>query len=152
MPPARLEIRLRCSVGTYVRSLARDWAPPWVPSPTWMRCGGRLPVPSPWPTLTLATIEETAARGDIAAMLLPTGARLGLPVLRLDAETATRVGHGQQVALDSEPSGTTGDGQAWSAGSLAAAQNHDGEFLGVMRCLHRQDEGRWVWKAEKWLA
>ncbi|MEZ4583819.1 MAG: hypothetical protein R3A10_19650 [Caldilineaceae bacterium] len=52
MPPARLEIRLRCSVGTYVRSLARDWAPPWVPSPTWMRCGGRLPVPSPWPTLT----------------------------------------------------------------------------------------------------
>ena len=153
MPPARLEIRLRCSAGTYVRSLARDLGPALgtVAHLDALRREAAGPF-----TLAdahaLAAIEETAARGEIAAMLLPTGARLGLPVLRLDPATATRIGHGQQVALDAVPNSSMSDDPAWSEGGLAAAHDDGGDFLGVMRCLHRQDEGRWVWKAEKWLA
>ena len=142
-----------CSAGTYVRSLARDLGPALgtVAHLDALRREAAGPF-----TLAdahaLAAIEETAARGEIAAILLPTGARLGLPVLRLDPATATRIGHGQQVALDAVPSGSMSDDQAWSEGGLAAAHDDGGDFLGVMRCLHRQDEGRWVWKAEKWLA
>ncbi|MEZ4555277.1 MAG: tRNA pseudouridine(55) synthase TruB [Caldilineaceae bacterium] len=52
MPPARLEIRLRCSAGTYVRSLARDLGTALGTVAHLDALRRRLPVPSPWPTLT----------------------------------------------------------------------------------------------------
>lgn len=148
-PPDRLDIWLRGSAGTYVRSLARDLgtALGTVAHLDALRREAAGPF-----TLadahTLAAVEEAAVAGKLPDLMLPVGARLGLPELRLDAESARRLGFGQQVVLDA----AAADGTAWQDDLLAKACDPGGTFLGVVRCLRRHEGQSWLWKAEKWLA
>lgn len=148
-PPDRLSIRVRCSAGTYIRSLAYD-------------LGQALGTQAHLAALrremagsftldhahTLDTIQAAAEQDALASLLLPTGAGLALPVLLIDNGMQRRLGYGQQVSistalLDGPP---TPDG-------LAQALTTAGSLAGIVRTLGPADEpDSLIWKAEKWLA
>ena len=142
-PPDRVTLEIECSAGTYIRSLARD-------------LGQALGVGAYLQTLrrtrigaftldaahTLAEIEEASQAGRLSELLLPVGAHLPLPDHVLDADQIARLGYGQSVTL-------IGDA-CEPERLLAAARDHDGRLIGVMRRLGAGEDG-WLWKAEKWL-
>ncbi len=95
-----LRLKVECGSGTYIRSLARDIGQA-------LRCGGHVETlrrlwvdPFREPAMrTLEQLAQTASQGQGAldALLLPVEAGLaGYPVLQLDADTARRLGQGQQ--------------------------------------------------------
>jgi tRNA pseudouridine55 synthase len=98
--PPRVRIEVRCSPGTYVRSLAADLG-------ARLGCGAflaslRRTRSGPFGIEAAATVEqlELAARqGGIEARLIPPVNVLGLPVVRLAAADERRVHHGAAVTL-----------------------------------------------------
>jgi tRNA pseudouridine55 synthase len=150
-PPDRLALRIRCSAGTYIRSLAHDigQALGTVAHLAMLRreVAGAFTLDHAHP---LPAVEQAAAAGRLAELLLPPGAGLHLPVLLVETEAARRLGHGQQVAvpaalLDGPP----------PPGGLAQALDAGGALLGIVRWLGPADQtGKpesFLWKAEKWL-
>lgn len=95
----RVEFRVRCSKGTYIRTLAHDWGQA-------LGCGAHLEAlrrtASGWFTveqaLLLAQAEATARRGGLAERLIPPAKALDWPEAVLEAEAAERVGHGQALS------------------------------------------------------
>ncbi len=148
-PPDRLALRVRCSAGTYIRSLAYDLGQA-LGTPAHLAAlrrevAGLFTLDHAHP---LAAIQAAAERSELAALLLPPGAGLALPVLLVDNEMQRRLGHGQLVTvptalLDSPP----------PADTLAQALNAAGELAGIVRVQGPAEEAdSLIWKAEKWLA
>ncbi len=149
-PGRRLCLRVVCSAGAYIRSLAHDIG---------LALGAyahltllRREVAGAFSLADAHTLEEAAAAaeaGRFAALLRPPGDGLDLPALRLDADTLARFGYGQVVALPSSadlPGGCSG-------GQLVQALNQEGDFTGIVRCLGaaETEQAGCLWKAEKWL-
>jgi tRNA pseudouridine55 synthase len=123
-PPA-LSFTVRCSKGTYVRTLVEDIAIALgtVGHVTALR---RLAVEpfSAEPMHSLESLEEAAAQGGTAALdalLLPMDrALVGWPGVTVSVEQADRLSHGQSV--DADP--------AWPAG-LVKLYASGGQFFGI---------------------
>ena len=105
--PPSLTFRVRCSKGTYVRTLAEDMART-MGSCAHLRALRRLEV-EPFEVtgmITLERLEASAGEGRIEACLLPPDAGLShWPVVRLDEARAVRFGHGNPVEGVAEPEG-----------------------------------------------
>jgi len=140
--PDRLILRVHCSAGTYIRSLAHDLGE------RLGTCGylsllrrertGAFAVEDALPLLTL----EAAQGDELADYLLPLGAGLTLPTVVVDAASAIRLGYGQQVPLPTTESA-----------ALVTALTEDGRCLGILRAVAPLHHGvGCLWKAEKWLA
>ncbi|MEZ4676357.1 MAG: hypothetical protein R2932_19205 [Caldilineaceae bacterium] len=151
--PARIALRVVCSAGTYIRSLAHDLGQAlgtcahlsrlrreWV---------GQFALTS---SMTLATIEATATAGQLVSVLQPSGVGLDMPEVPLLDEFAHRLGHGQKVYLSAQT--TPALGSIAAPYLLAKAVDFTGNFLGVIRCIEQSaySQDRSLWKAEKWLA
>jgi tRNA pseudouridine55 synthase len=151
--PDRVTVRVTCSAGTYIRSLAYDLGQ------ALGSCAHlsllrreRVGAFTLEDALTLAKIETTATADQLAAALLPTGTALGLPEIQLDEELVARLGHGQKVLLPAAACQSIEPHER--APILAKAMDRTGNFLGIVRCLEwRHDVAAYsLWKAEKWLA
>ena len=143
--PARLTVRVDCSAGAYIRSLARDLGAALGTA----ACLGMLRREAIGSfTLaqahTLEAIEERCHTGALGDWLLPPGTGLPLPAHTLNEEELRRMGHGQIVLLAAGAC----DGESM----LAAAYDEQGQFAGIIHRLDAaQDGDSWAWKAEKWL-
>ncbi|MCL4861968.1 MAG: tRNA pseudouridine(55) synthase TruB [Caldilineaceae bacterium] len=154
--PDRLSLRIRCSAGAYVRSLAHDLgkALGTVAHLSALRREAAGPF-----TLDqahdLTEIESAARQGAMAPLMLPPGAGLALPRLTITPEMARRLGHGQWIP---HPEGGTqatqrADGADPGAeDGIAQAYHTDGSFAGIVRVMQTQPGGEFVIKAEKWFA
>jgi tRNA pseudouridine55 synthase len=147
-PPESVILRVHCSAGAYIRSLAHDLG----------RALGthahlhRLRRESAG-VFTLAeahsvsTIEAASAQGRFAELLLPPGAGLALPVVQLDAVAIQRLGYGQKVVLATNAAASATDEPA---GRLAQAVDEENTFLGILQWVGQAASGGDLWKAEKW--
>lgn len=141
-PPDQISLQIRCSSGTYIRSLAHELghALGTVAHLCFLR---RLEV-GPFSVVnasTLAAIEAAASTEGLSALLLVTGSGLGMPRLTLNDDERVRLGQGQWIYRQGYVSST----------DIAAAYDLQGRFLGVVRAHTTEGKGT-VWKAEKWLA
>lgn len=127
-PDATLDVR--CSAGTYIRSLAHDLG-------QMLEAGAHLAAlrrtaVGPW------RVEQAVSLADLEAgeaPVLPMEAALpDWPRVELNEDEARRVWHGNVVPL-----GTNG------AGPLARAYNPAGTFFAVLRA----EPGQGVWRADK---
>lgn len=145
-PPDQISLQIRCSAGTYIRSLAHELghALGTVAHLCFLR---RLEV-GPFSVVnasTLAAIEAAASTERLSALLLGPGSGLGMPRLTLNDDERVRLGQGQWVYRQGSIPSTD------MAADMAAAYDLQGRFLGVVRALTADGKGT-VWKAEKWLA
>jgi tRNA pseudouridine55 synthase len=141
--PDEILLRIHCSAGAYVRSLAHalGHALGTVAHLSYLRRLGAGPF-SVADASALPTIEEAAGAGRLADLLAAPDAGLGMPCLTVSEEEQVRLGHGQKVYRN----------RAFPA-PLAAAYDRRGRFLGIARALTAEDSGdSTLWKAEKWLA
>ncbi len=143
-PQPRVHLRIVCSAGTYIRSLAHD-------------LGQALGTHAFLDALRreqagafnlnaahrMASIERAAADERLGELLLPPGCGLELPTLRLEDEAALHLSQGKRVALTQPPS----EGVLDPDNPLAQAVGDNDKFLGVARYL-----GDDTWKAEKWFS
>lgn len=150
-PPDRLWLRVVCSAGFYVRSLAYDVGEALGTGGhlSYLRreTAGLFSVADAHP---LAALERAAAAGDLADLLLAPGVGLTLPRLLLNAADALRLGMGQRVWVNTE----YGIQNADVVGGLVQAVDSGGQLLGIARVLEESSEsgGGLLCKAEKWLA
>jgi tRNA pseudouridine55 synthase len=105
--PPVLQFRVRCSKGTYVRTLAEDIAGK-MGSCAHLQALRRLEV-EPFRESDMVTpeqLEAMAVDGRIDQCLLPPDAGLrDWPIVRLDGDGAMRFGHGNPVAADTGETG-----------------------------------------------
>lgn len=135
--PPDLVVDVRCSKGTYVRSLAHDTG-------IALGCGAHLAalrrtVAEPFrveDAVTLETWQEAVEDGSWPARLLPLDAALlDRPAVVLGAGDAARMGDGVAPALQMRA----------VAGALYRAYTPDGRLLAVLRA----PDGDERWRAEK---
>lgn len=146
-PPQTLTLRISCSAGTYIRSLAQDLG-------QHLGCGAHLSAlrreEAGLFTLAQALTPDQAKRAFEAdptgSFLLPMEFGLDLPRQVVAEAELVRLGHGQQVALPFSP-------QQFPVDSLVMAMNDQAQFCGVIRCLHVSPDSpsHTIWKAQKWL-
>jgi tRNA pseudouridine55 synthase len=146
--PNHLCLRLVCSAGAYVRSLAHDLGQGLgtLGHLALLRREAAGPF-SLHDAHSLAAIEGAAQENRLHELLLHPGHGLSLPKLTVLPDEARRLGFGQQVVLvkdDQQPA----DGAA----RIAQALDEEGRFLGIIRSLGRSADTGAIWKAEKWLA
>ena len=94
---------------------------------------------------TMSAIEDAAAAGHLADLLLPPGIGLDMPLLVIDNPTARRLGQGPRTPIDSPAAGG-------HAGQLAQVCSPDGHLLGIVRQSALSDSQPALWQAEKWFA
>ncbi|MDQ6986828.1 MAG: tRNA pseudouridine(55) synthase TruB [Mariprofundaceae bacterium] len=123
-----LSLRVRCSKGTYIRSLARDIGAA-------LQAGGcvcelRRLSTAGWPEVVMADFEQLQA--DPYACLLPLAQWLRhLPSLALSQENARRFAHGQRIQLD-QSADSDAEGEVavfYVVGNAAVTENS--MFLGT---------------------
>lgn len=155
---ARLTLRVRCSAGGYIRSLAHDLG---IALDTYAHldvlrreAAGSFELQE---AHTLQEIEAVSQDGTLAMLLQPPGYGLQMPQIMIDEETERRLGHGQKVPFESDMSdGPTKDELAQD--TLAQAIDREGQTLGIIRCIEKAAPdanvvgNRNVWKAEKWFS
>ncbi|MFZ2487836.1 MAG: tRNA pseudouridine(55) synthase TruB [Anaerolineae bacterium] len=130
----RVQIRLRCGAGTYVRSLAHDLGEQ-------LGCGAHLSAlrREAVGSFTLAsavTLEYLAAAG-VAQALLPLDAAVQhLPRLDVNTVAAQRLWHGQTLSTEA------------GAGEIARVYGPEEQFLGIVTF----DAARSSWRPHKMLA
>lgn len=141
-----VSLQVRCSSGTYIRSLARDLG-------RVLGCGaclvrlrrlsvGDLHVDG---ALVPETLSPDALRDASGSGWLEPGTGLSWPTAACAPDTRRRLGYGQVVDL-------SWPGPQPEEGSLMRATDEDGSFLGVLECVSLEmDRGIRV-KARKWLA
>jgi tRNA pseudouridine55 synthase len=125
--PPQVDIEVVCSAGTYVRSLAEDLGRE-------LGCGAHLAHlrrsrSGPFlaeQAVTLAALDEAAARGEADSLLLPPAQVLGLPVVTLAPAQARRVSHGGDVPAPPAV------GPPPAPGTRVAAVDAQGELLALM--------------------
>jgi len=138
-PPDRLALRVACSAGAYIRSLAHDLG---------LALGtrgyldllrreqaGAFDLAA---AHTLPAIEQASQTSELPGLLLPLGAGLPLPRVTASDDAIQRLGLGQMAELDAE-----------AGGDLVQVYDSGGRLAGIARCM---DAGAARWKAEKWLA
>ena len=159
-PPANISLRIRCSAGAYVRSLAYELGQALGTAGhlSYLRRLGAGPF-SAADASDLPAIERAAEDGGLAELLMAPDAGLGLPRLTLSEEEHTRLGYGQKVYLSSTVLAQDASfsrfcsSDGWRPDELAAAYDHSGRFLGIARSQAAGGNGDGtLWKAEKWLA
>jgi tRNA pseudouridine55 synthase len=134
-------IDVRCSPGTYIRSLAHD-----VGAALRGACGAHLTaltrLASGSFTLDDAVrLEDLTGLEDLSGLLRPLDAALqALPAVTLDAEAARRIVMGQAI-----PSSGV---EALGRGSLHRAYDVNGALLAIVTC----DSAAQVWRPKKVLA
>lgn len=144
-PPARILVRVHCSAGTYVRSIAHDLGQT-LGSCAHLSYLRREAVGHfcEQDAHSLEEIEDAAVRGELTTLLQAPGAALELPKVVLDGASIERIGHGQKVWLARDPA---------LKGDLVQSIDAGGRLLGILRILDRAEEnGQALFKAEKWLA
>jgi len=127
----RIEIRVYCSKGTYLRSLAHDMGER-------LGCGAYLAalrreasgVFRVESALSLQSIEQAFASGQGKQLLTPADAALDVPIVVADEETVLNVTHGRRVALPGEA----------GCGLLIRLYSRKGQFVGL---LEREPSGLW---------
>ena len=147
-PPDRLALRVACSAGAYIRSLAHDLG-------LALGAFGHLDLlrreQAGAFALTgaydLPSIEQAGRQHRLADLLLPLGAGLTLPsVVGSDAEIL-RFAHGQNVELAATVA---------AADELVQVYDGAGNLAGIARRLDTAPAsalaGQSLWKAEKWLS
>lgn len=145
--PDRLWLRVECSAGGYVRSLAYDIGAALGVGGhlSYLRrdAAGHFAVAA---AHSLDAVERAAQEGALSSLLLPPGVGLDLPRLPVDDEVARRLGQGQKVWVPSGPD--------VAAGEIAQAVDTTGSLLGIVRLLERStgEERAVLCKADKWLA
>ncbi len=149
LPPDRLHIRVHCSAGTYVRSLAHDLgrALDSCAHLSYLRreAAGPFQVGQ---AHTLDTIREAAQAGRLPELLLPLGTGLHLPRLELDPETARRLGQGQRVPIEAA---ALLDPVRPRRRDRLQGLDLQGRLRGILQVLDVRDDGTLLCKAEKWL-
>lgn len=144
-PPHQITLRIYCSAGTYIRSLAHEVGQALQTyghlSRLRREAVGLFTLADAY---SLAAIEAKAQSGTVEEFLLPLGHALPLPEVRLNAEAITRLGYGQQVALPAP----LADAQPTLVKGIAT----DGALVGILHCLGTTINGgnELLWKAEKW--
>ena len=129
----QLELEVECGSGTYIRSLVRDLGES-------LGCGAHVTVlrrlwvsPFTQPVmLTLEQLGQLAEQGEavLDGCILPISEGLrDFPQLTLDAEQATRLGHGQVLHGD------------WADG-LQVAKGQDGRLLGLVDVANHELRAR----------
>ena len=121
-----VELRVECSPGTYVRTLADDLG-------RRLGCGAHLRDlrrlrSGPFAldaAMTPEQLADAAETGKIEQFLIPAVDVLGLAVVQLGPEEARRVEHGCEVGASAQ----------LAAGALVAALEPAGELLAVMEVL-----------------
>jgi tRNA U55 pseudouridine synthase TruB len=145
-PPDLLTLRVVCSAGAYVRSLAHDLGRALG---TYGYLDGlRREAVGPFTLAdahSLPAIAQAGSDGALARYLLAPGTGLPLPSMPAPAELLQRLGFGQIVPMacvDCDP-------------AYVLVQVHDaqGQLAGIIRRLQpaEDDSTVWLWKAEKWL-
>jgi tRNA pseudouridine55 synthase len=123
--PPEITLDVRCSAGTYIRSLAHDLGQR-------LGCGAHLAALRRTASggllvdqaVTLDALQESFVRGDWTRHLLPADAALAdWPAVALDAPAAARVRQGQPISCS----------ETYPAGTLARAYNPAGHFFAVLR-------------------
>lgn len=154
--PATISLRIRCSAGAYVRSLAHalGQALGTAGHLSYLRRLEAGPF-SVADASDLPAIESAAADGKLPELLLEPDAGLGMPRLSVSEEEKLRLGYGQKIyqsrAIPARDTPTPNPRGA--EGGLAAAYDCRGRFLGIARARAADGNGDGtVWKAEKWLA
>ncbi len=146
-PPDRICLRVHCSAGTYIRSLAYDLglALQTVAHLAVLRreAAGQFSLAD---AHSLTEIEQMAQQGRLSELLLPLGVGLDMPSIQLDDELIRRFGHGQKVVLDSPAVANE------QLDLLVAGYDTQGRSVGILRCLAAATPPHvgFVWKAEKW--
>ncbi len=164
-PPDGIWLRVVCSAGTYIRSLAHDLGQALGTAAHLgalrRTAAGSIRVDQ---AHNLAVVEQAAAAEGLAELMQPLGYGLQMPVLCLNDEIIRSLGYGQQTILDYRPPEpnsvrleTSLDAAAEEKPQdvhLAQAVDARHQFAGIIRCLGPADSqtGRYVWKAEKWFA
>lgn len=129
--PPELSLRVRCSAGTYIRSLAHDLGQA-------LGVGGYLAALRRTAvgdfTVARAVALDTLDEENVASFLLPPDSAVThLPALSVDGEGARQLRHGQRVPRQA------GDGEA----ALARAYGPGGDFVGIVSAAGA------AWKPEK---
>jgi tRNA pseudouridine55 synthase len=133
--PPELQLQVRCSKGTYIRSLAHDLGQR-------LQCGAHLVglvrlASGPFrieQAIDMTEMETAFAKGSGAQLLQPLDAALqGFPAVTVDQVTAAAIAHGQRVEL-----GTDQDA------SLSRAYSADGRLLALLR-----HSGQGLWQPHK---
>jgi tRNA pseudouridine55 synthase len=130
-----LHLRIVCSKGTYIRSLATDLG-------VRLGCGayvqelrrtrvGNLQVED---ALTLGDVERTVGKGDFPRYLVPIPRALGRwPQVALPADKIRDFVHGIRVAIDAAPEGEHGE-------DSCAVYGLESEFFGMGKWEAKEDE------------
>jgi tRNA pseudouridine55 synthase len=118
--PPDLHFRVRCSAGTYVRSLAHDLGQV-------LGTGGylfalRRSAVGPFRLASAVPLDVLSAENLAANLLAPDSAVAHLPRLTLDGEAAGRLRHGQRLPREHADDG----------GELARAYAPGGDFVGIV--------------------
>jgi tRNA pseudouridine55 synthase len=136
--PPDATIDVRCSSGTYIRSLAHDIGAA-------LGCGAHLIALTRLASGSFyiddaVTLKDLEDLKDLRGLLHPLDAALqDLPALTLDADQARRIVSGQAIPLM---------GVKATAGTLYRAQDANGILLAIMTC----DSAAQVWRPKKVLA
>jgi len=158
--PATISLRIRCSAGAYVRSLAHalGQALGTAGHLSYLRRQEAGPF-SVADASDLLAIEGAAAAVRLTELLLAPDAGLGMPRLTVSEEEQLRLGYGQKIfqsraiAAHDAPTPNACGSEGGRRCGLAAAYDHRGRFLGIARARAVEGNGDGtVWKAEKWLA
>ncbi len=118
----RLALFIRCSKGTYIRSLVRDIGQA-------LGCGAHLTAlrrtaSAPYRLADAITLDDLEGLNvdEARARLLPIdSALMQLPAVRLDAIESRRIGHGQEITVD---------GNAVTGSGLVRLYDND-RFIGI---------------------
>ncbi|MEM7131415.1 MAG: tRNA pseudouridine(55) synthase TruB [Chloroflexota bacterium] len=146
--PERISIRVTCSAGTYIRSLAYDLGRSLgtLGYLDYLRreTAGQFQLNH---AHTVDTIENVVSKNQLDTLLLPTGAYLDMPSIQVNEDELRYLGFGQSITLQGEVNQKTS-----SSGFLAIAKTDEGHFAGIIRCLDIADTTAAgpTWKAEKW--
>jgi tRNA pseudouridine55 synthase len=144
-PPDRITLRVLCSAGAYIRSLAHDLGLALGTHACLdvlrRQAAGVFGLHEAY---TLDVVEEAAKGGRLGDLLIPPGCGLPMPIVPVEMDAMRRLGFGQIVRLPTNKCDDKG---------LAQAHHEQGRLAGIMRCLRPADDEQdvWLWKAEKWM-
>lgn len=130
-PPDRLHLRIVCSAGTYIRSLAHDVGEAlhnhgYLDVLRREAAGSFTQAQAYTPNQIALAVEN----GTLAELILPAGFGLTMPTIHLSVEEIQRFGYGQTVLLNSQ------EFHEPQSGSLAMARDStNNEFVGIIRRL-----------------
>lgn len=147
--PDQILLRIRCSAGAYIRSLAHDLG--MALGTHALLAGLRREAVGSFTLAdahSMAAIQAAAQAGRVSTLLLPPGDGLPLPAVTFPCETLRRLGYGQTVSIAVE--------DAAGEAEFVQVRNADGHLIGIARRLSpaadtEDSPPAWLWKAEKWL-